>query len=466
MSHSETGLSPLDGMNAPGPGEIAMTDDIAIHVQDIVRALQGKLDPNVVEDELRKYLDYGVPLAQAKRDMIRNHGGSLRAGKRGLADLAGGESGVELLVKVQTVNEKQIQGKDGTPKTIWYGFVADETKSLPYTAWKDFSLERGRTYDVRNAYVRVFRDQPDINLGDYATVALSTATIAAVEGYPKSPATFRATPDINVKDLHEGLPSITVHGRILDATTREVTGQEGPRSIVKGTFADATGRIPFTAWRVDPALASGAAVRIRNAYVKAWRGAPELNLGDAVVIEPVDDVPAADDLLSFRATRIGDLDKIGGGSGVETVGVVLEIRPGSGLIFRCPQCTRVLQKRECRIHGRVEGVADLRIKSVLDDGWGHLTLFVGKEGTERLIGRSFEDCQRLAKDAMSTEVIEDEIRQKVVGRRLRVRGNATKDDFGLQIIAQDAQFAPAPDVVADAQAILEELADLGVMGVA
>lgn len=438
-----------------------MSLDLAPHVQDIARALSNKLSPEEIEDELRKYIDYGVPLAQAKRDIIRNHGGTLRAGRRSLAELIGGEQQVDLLVKIQTVNEKEINTKDG-PKKVWFGYMADETKSLQYTAWKDFSLEKSRVYEIKNAYAKTFREQPDVNLGDRTTVVASTAEVKAADGFSRAqPADApRAGQQVEIRDLREGLNNVTVVGRIVDVEEREITVQGQPRTITKGTLADHTGSVPFTAWTPTPQLAAGAAVKITGGYVKSYKGAPDLNLGDFARVEPADNVPAADELALARRATIAEVEKTGGM--VEVEGVILEVKQGSGLVFRCPECNRVLQKRECRLHGRVEGIPDLRTKAVLDDGYGALTLLIGKDGTERLLGRTLAECQNLAKEAMTTDVVEDELRAKLLARRLVARGNALKDEFGVQLIAQEA-VAPSPrDTRREAEAVLEELADLGV----
>ncbi|HEX2021699.1 MAG TPA: hypothetical protein VHH36_03250, partial [Candidatus Thermoplasmatota archaeon] len=116
------------------------TENLAPHVQEIARALQNRMEPDAIEDELRRYLDYGVPLAQAKRDIVRMHGGTLQAGERKVATLLPEERGIELVAKILTVNPKEITVK-GQPKTIWYGYLADETGKVPYTAWKDLNLQ-------------------------------------------------------------------------------------------------------------------------------------------------------------------------------------------------------------------------------------------------------------------------------------------------------------------------------------
>jgi len=48
---------------------------------------------------------------------------------------------------------------------------------------------------------------------------------------------------------------------------------------------------------------------------------------------------------------------------------VISVRPSSqGLSPAAPECGRAIQKANCRAHGKVEGLRDMRIKAILDDG--------------------------------------------------------------------------------------------------
>jgi len=49
-------------------------------------------------------------------------------------------------------------------------------------------------------------------------------------------------------------------------------------------------------------------------------------------------------------------------------GAIVDIQSGSGLIKRCPECNRAPCKRRMRRTGKVEGIYDLRVKAVMDDG--------------------------------------------------------------------------------------------------
>lgn len=429
--------------------------DLGPHVKELARALTGKLTEAEVAAELAKYLDYGIPLTQAKRDMLRNHGAV--AGPKKVSEITTGDGSVDLVCRVVTVNPKEITVR-GEKKTIFYGLLGDETGTIPYTAWNDLKLAKGQNLRIRNAYVTQWRDAPQLNLGDRASIEPHAGEIALVPLPPRAPGAAPesyAASTKTVGELRGGLNAVTVTARVTRLEQRQVG--EDKKTIWSGEMGDATGKVRFTAWK-DFGLALDGVYRLANAYVKAWRGLPDLNLGDSAVVErlPADALPPASEIAS-RVVPIHELTRVGGGTDVRVKGAVVEVKPGSGLILRCPECTRVLQKRECREHGKVEGIPDLRVKAVLDDGTGALTCFLGKDVTEKLLDKTLEQCQALAKEAMSQDVVQEEIEARVGGRTLEVRGNATSDDFGLMMIATRAQLAASASVVPEAEALLETL---------
>ncbi len=110
----------------------------------------------------------------------------------------------------------------------------------------------------------------------------------------------------------------------------------------------------------------------------------------------------------------------------------------------------------CRIHGEVEGTADLRIKAVVDDGTGALTAVMGREITEELLGKDVKECQKLAKEAMDVGIIEDELRSILLATPVSVAGDATVDDFGIMLISKETQKREI-DVEEEARALLGDL---------
>ena len=451
------------------------TENLAPHVEEIARALQNRMEPDAIEDELRRYLEYGVPLAQAKRDIVRMHGGTLTAGEKKLATLLPEDRGVDIVAKVLTVNPKEITVK-GAPKTIWYGFIADDTGKISYTAWKELPLERGAWVKIRNAYAKKgFREGVDLNLGDYTVVeAVADPGWTIKDDFQASAPSERATrinTERKVRELRDGMSGVSVTGRILSLRERTVSTANGQKTLVEGELADETGRVVFSAWepdRLPPTFKENAVVALRSTYVKAYRGVPNLNVNQYTTVEILPDsaMPDAASLNAPKPFTLAELESSGGGEGVLVEGVVLEVKKGSGIIFRCTHveegraCNRVLQKMECRLHGKQKGAPDLRIKAVVDDGLGVATFFAGRDATEQVLGKSLAQAQEQARDAMTVDVIQDEIVEKLTTQRVVLRGRASTDEFGLTINVDVLEFAPARDVEAEAEKLLGALAEV------
>jgi replication factor A1 len=105
-----------------------------------------------------------------------------------------------------------------------------------------------------------------------------------------------------------------------------------------------------------------------------------------------------------------------GTQAVEFTGAMVDVQKGSGLIKRCPVCKRSLAKGLCGEHGKVEGIYDLRIKGVLDDGTRVQDVLINREITESLIGLTLEEAKKMAMEALDHEVVRGLIEEKLMGR--------------------------------------------------
>jgi replication factor A1 len=267
--------------------------------------------------------------------------------------------------------------------------------------------------------------------------------------------------ECKIKDIsaRERLGNLTVTARVLSVEAKEIQVGEGepPKTIYKGILGDGTGKIQFTAWH-DFNLNKGDVIKIIGGYVKSWRGLLQLNFDERARVErEADDaLPSIEEIDIERPISIGELIERGGATGVVIEGVVLDVRSGSGLIFRCPECNRVLQKGVCMIHGKAEGVPDLRVKAIIDDGTGALTAILDKSITERILGKSLEECKKLAQEKMDYDIIKDELTNLLVAKPIRVRGNVTSDEFGLMTVGATATLIER-DVKHEAEKMLEDL---------
>lgn len=247
-----------------------------------------------------------------------------------------------------------------------------------------------------------------------------------------------------LKDVQVGDMGITIAANVIEPQYREVTTPKGGAAVISGFLEDATARLHFTSWVDIPDIFKVKTIVARDVYVKSFHGMPSININEKSVLEEY--AGTIQPYIRQRRT-LGDLTKTDGAYAVEAEGDVLSLRPGSGLIERCPACSRVLQKGQCRAHGRVEGVPDLRIKAVLDDGTGSIICVFDRALTEKIVGANIEELGAQPDQAM------DVIRTSIMGTPLRVTGNVTRGDFGIILVAGTVE-RPADDAAALARALL------------
>jgi replication factor A1 len=433
--------------------------ELAPHVSDISRVLGDKVSKEQIEKELDTYLNlYRVSLETAKRSVLRKLGGDPGALNKGvmkkLAELTGMEQNVDLLVKVLSVNQKEIE-QNGERRMLIYGLFADETGTLPYTAWDAdrFRLERGQVLMVRNAYTKEWNGKPQLNLGTRATIESQPADSMKLPEGMDVPLYAPAT--VKVAELAEEMSSVTLTAKVIDVETRQIETQEGSKTVYSGILADETGRVRFDAWK-NFELVKDEVIRIQGAYVRSWKGIPQVNIGERALVDRVPTpFPADLDLSKPKPRSIGDLEKVGGAFDAVVRGILVDIKKGSGLIQRCPQCNRLVQNKLCRLHGKVEGQYDLRIKAVIDDGAGAITAVLNRGITEALVGITMEQAINEARDSMDPEVVKERVEERLLAKLLEVRGNVISDDYGLMMIVSEAELL-VPEIRGEAADLLSK----------
>lgn len=435
-----------------------MREQFAPHVTDITRALDGKVSEEVVERELENYIGvYRVSLETAKRSIVKKFGGNparLSLGvMKSIKDLQAGEPSVNLLCKVMSLNTRELE-QEGRTKEIYYGMLADETGSVPFTAWetRGLQLEAGDVIRVENAYTKEFRGEVQVNFGNRVNVSPEEGTLLEVAPAESGPAEAK-----KLEEVREGMRNLDLTARILSVERREVEVKGEPKVVFSGVMADETGKVQFSAWH-DFGLKEGEVLRVEGGYVTTWRGLPQFSFDDRSRVEhrKATELPPLEELDRAKRLWIEELIQRGGGIDVTVRGIVVEVREGSGLIHRCPECRRVVRKGACRIHGEVQGEPDLRTKAVLDDGSGALTTILNRELTEELLGTGLDQCIADAKEAMDQGVIHDRLANLLVAQPVEARGNVTGDEYGLMMIARATNVLQV-DVEAEAKALLEEI---------
>ena len=432
-------------------------ENLAPHVEEVSRALGGKLSEEDIANELKRYLEvFGLSIPVAKRTIVKRHGGDasgFSAGfQRKLAELRPNEPNVDFLAKILSSNTKEITVK-GEKKSIMFGFLGDETTTLPWTAWETegMELEKGDVISVKGAYTKEYQGRIQVNFGNRISIKKedpSTIGDIQVSAGPPRVAT--------VGQLRQGMGFVEVKGRILSVDEREVVAKGEPKKIFSGVVADETGKVQFTAWS-DFKLKQGEVVRISKGTVKSWRGIPQLNFDERAELTRIKEkFPSIEELQKSGRSMVSDIAGRGGASDAVIEGIVTEVRDGSGLVLRCPECRRALQKGTCKVHGRVEGYPDLRIKATLDDGSGTVSLVIGRELTEKLMEITLDESMAKAKEAMNFDVVKDALDERLTLKALTAMGNITADAYGLSMIVKDAELAKR-DSREEAERLLVEL---------
>jgi len=430
-------------------------ENLAPHVQEIARALGDKLSEEQIAEELKKYVDvYRLSIPMAKRTIVKKYGGDTSGFSTGfqrkLVELRPNEPNVDFLAKVLSANTKEVTVK-GEKKTIMYGFLGDDTTTLPWTAWEAMELAKGDVISVRGAYTREYQGRIQVNFGNRVSIKKEDPTtigdIQIAQGPPKV---------ATVGQLREGMGYVEVKGRVLLIEPREVTVQEQVKKIFSGILADETGKVQFTAWS-DFRINQGEVVRISKAIVKAWRGMPQLSFDERAEVTKVKEkFPSVEELQMAGPRMISELAARGGAPDAVVQGVIIDVREGSGLIMRCPECKRALQKGTCKVHARVEGYPDLRIKAILDDGSGAVSVIMNRELTEKLLDTTLDECMAKAKESMNFDIVKDMFEEELTLKVLTVSGSVKSDTYGLSMIAYEV--GPAKhDVKEEAEKLLVEL---------
>jgi replication factor A1 len=364
-----------------------------------------------------------------------------------LRDVGGLASQVHVVGRVVSVRRREVvRRSDGGRRPLLSGLLSDGSASVRFTWWDPprEGIERGTILRAVGAEVREFRGRVELVFTWKTRVGpAGPAELPRLDG--------DRLPLCTVRDLKEGNEGFRLEARVLSVRAKPVNVGEERRVVHEGLLADATGAMSFASWS-DFALAAGEAVRISGGYVRAFRGRRQLVLderGVVVRIEPTG-LPELAEWTHRPARPIADVEEEGGGEATAIEGVVVGVLPPSGLVHRCPECRRLVTGGLCRVHGRVTGVADLRARLVLDDGTGAATVAAGREATERLWGIALEDARERLRGLPDASVLEEQLVEAVVGRRLVVRGSATRDDFGLTV---------TPETIEPAEIDLEAAAD-------
>jgi ssDNA-binding replication factor A large subunit len=353
-----------------------------------------------------------------------------------LRDFRPMESPIIIVARIVSAERREITRRsDGGKRPVLSGLLSDGTATIRFTWWDppNEEVERGMVLRAGPIQIREFRGRPEITF----TWKTRVAPASEADLPELSPDELPAR---RVADLAEGDEGFRLELRVARVEAKTVSVGQERRLLHEGVAFDGSGSIPFTAWS-DFRLIEGEAIRVLGAYVGAFRGQPQLILDERAHVQRSEGpgLPTLDAWRIPPPSAIGLLEAARG-SGHSTVeGTVVGLSPPSGLVYRCPNCSRGVSGGLCRAHGAVEGIADLRARVVLDDGTGAITINLDRAGTERLWGHTLEDALAELRERPDPAWIEEEIHAALFGHRLGVTGRSTADDFGLTMYPEEVR---------------------------
>ena len=414
-----------------------MTDEnLKSHVEDIINTLKEESKDDVsskeLEQELEKFMEYGVPIEQAKRTLIKKYGGTATAmtsqtssERTMIVNLEPNQSSVKLLGHVIAINPKEVSVR-GENRTIYYGILGDETGTIQFTSWGSIDVEKGDVVEITNAYTREWQGAVQLNLGDRVKVEKTDK-----DRLPKS--AFEPK-EVKVSNLRSGVGRVDVTARIVEINSRNVDSNGESKQVFSGVIADETGKAQFTSWH-DFDIKQDDVLKISGGYVKTWKGIPQLTFDSNATVKKIEKSKIAQGELESNKMPIHELVEKRGALDIEVEGIIIDIRPGSGIINRCSECKRVIQNDQCSIHGKVKGTPDLRIKLVVDDGTGGVGSILNREVSEKILEMKFNDIKN-----MEQEDLMQEIHSKLFAKKVVLKGNALGDEYGTSIVSRDAKI--------------------------
>lgn len=173
-----------------------------------------------------------------------------------------------------------------------------------------------------------------------------------------------------------------------------------------GLVGDSTGRTKFVIWKNAgiPSMIEGKSYVIENVVTNLFNERISISFNKTSTVTEIDD----------------DIEV--GNTTTEYTGVMVRIKPGSGLIKRCPECNRALRSGTCVQHGNVDGINDLRIMAVLDDGTSSQDVIFDCEMTEALWEHTLKGAVALAVEALDATVVMEDMERVLVGKYYAVSG--------------------------------------------
>jgi replication factor A1 len=173
-----------------------------------------------------------------------------------------------------------------------------------------------------------------------------------------------------------------------------------------GLIGDETGVIKFTVWKtagIEIRLVQGNSYLFQNVVTGSFSDKIQIAVTSTSKIIPINEE------IQQKEREITH------------TGVIVSLTNGSGLIKRCPECSRSLSKGSCEEHGKNDGILDIRIKAVLDDGKSTYNILAMRDMTARLTGMTLEFAKKIATEALDQSAVTETMKKTLIGQYFTIK---------------------------------------------
>jgi replication factor A1 len=330
-----------------------------------------------------------------------------------------------VLAHVIAISPKEVTIR-GEPRQIYYGILGDESGTISFTSWDDLNVEKGDVIEIANAYTKEWQGAVQLNMSERSHIEKRERSSLPDEAFePRK---------CSIQELRSGMGAVDVTGSIMEVESREVAVDDAKKQVFSGVIGDTTGKIQFTAWH-DFKLIPEETYQISGGYVKGWKGLPQLSFDENATVKLLKKKKIDTDEVPVPLIPLFKVVEGPGRFNVKIQGTVIDVLPGSGFILRCPECNRMLLNGECRTHGPQEGIPDLRIKCIVDDGNGSVNAVLNRETCEHLLKKTLEDCKEMTPQALNHDIV-----NTLFAHLILLKGNALNDSFGTTFVVEEAEM--------------------------
>lgn len=400
----------------------------------IVQQFAGKgvtLDAKKIEADITRFVkEFGMSLQEAERTVS-----SREARERNISFFEGQHkgSGVTDIASVKDKDWVTIEGvvtslsKPGHKSVHQQGVISDRSGDIRFVVWARKKgtppvpeMRIGTWYRVSSAVIDTYKDAPSMKIH-------SGTDVVEIPSHGDLKTKITA-----IKDLKPGIVNVK-------AKVQRFFENKSDKIHQVGVVGDETGTAKFTIWKSDNPtvkLQEGKSYLFTNAQCVDYKG--NMNLVPSVDIEELtEDIKVKSSSATFR-------------------GNIVQIRPGSGLIKRCPVtgCGRTLSRQNyCSVHEiQKDFTYDLRIKAVLDDGEKARNIHIPAKIVEEAIEMPLKDAITASERNPLDDPVLIKIRQKFLFRYFDVEGIEFPDRLVI------TRITPVKPDIPSVKALLKEVA--------